>query len=519
MRKPNGRKGFALVFCLSLMALVFALVMGLTSLVTLELRHAQMRQEGVLCRAHARFGLSVAMGELKRHAGPDQRVTASASLLLEDEESGSGGYGGDGRRHWTGVWDANDRDEPPAWLVSERDADPTDSFSPGMEGSGQAVLVGSSEGTGDTDAAVRLGKVEVETDYQAISSRTGGYGRSSEPETTGAYAYWVGDEGLKAKINMAREENALNSTGFGLSVIPGLETFESQVPAAVRSKLLNEASVADATGVVDEDDLEELFHEVTAHGHGVLANVRGGGLRRDLTAGLQPDAKDVEGELVLTGEDEQIFGPVDSGGSPPVGGGYIPQQGFPELQGYEIDMGSWVGRLPFNPMAASPQHARRVALRESSSNYYCIDFEDWQDYDWDVRVEALRLSDGNIQLSLYHPSYTCFRATVYDNYGQPVQGLTDCRWLSGSADYRSVVVPGGVGNATGMVSIDPGGPLWDQLRDYYNLRQSGSSIAPRVQTEDKVGVHPVVSRAQFFLYPTYERESGGKYRVRTSCPR
>jgi hypothetical protein len=31
--------------------------------------------------------------------------------------------------------------------------------------------------------------------------------------------------------------------------------------------------------------------------------------------------------------------------------------------------------------------------------------------------------------------------------------------------------------------------------------------------EDKVGVHPVISRAQFFLYPTYERESSGKFRI------
>ncbi len=65
------------------------------------------------------------------------------------------------------------------------------------------------------------------------------------------------------------------------------------------------------------------------------------------------------------------------------------------------------------------------------------------------------------------------------------------------------------------VSIDPGGPLWDQLRDYYNLRpdSSGKSIAPRAQMEDKVGVHPVISRAQFFLYPTYKKESSGKYRI------
>ncbi|SVC96019.1 uncharacterized protein METZ01_LOCUS348873, partial [marine metagenome] len=221
-----------------------------------------------------------------------------------------------------------------------------------------------------------------------------------------------------------------------------------------------------------------------------------------------------EGELVLTG-DEQIFGSVGGSESPSIGSGYIPQVGFPELEGYEIDMGSSVGRLPFNPANTPPRHTRRVALRESTADYYCIDFEDWTDYDWDVRIEALRMSDGNIRLSLYHPSNTCFRATVYDNLGQPIPEMTRCSdsgWRTGR-DRREVTVPGGPGNETETVSIDPGGPLWDQLRDYYNLRALGESIAPRVQMEDKVGIHPVISRTQFFFYPTYKKESNGKYRI------
>mgnify|MGYP000497567839 FL=1 len=71
--------------------------------------------------------------------------------------------------------------------------------------------------------------------------------------------------------------------------------------------------------------------------------------------------------------------------------------------------------------------ASRVNLQESSANYYSIDFEDHTDFDWDVRIECLRMGNGNIHMSLYHPSFTVFAATVYDNYGQPVPGLINCR--------------------------------------------------------------------------------------------
>ena len=89
------------------------------------------------------------------------------------------------------------------------------------------------------------------------------------------------------------------------------------------------------------------------------------------------------------------------------------------MQGYEIDMGSRVGSFALQAgTSASPQNSRRVALRESTADYYCIDFEDAGDFDWDVRIEAERMGDGNIRLSLYHPSYTCYNATVYNDKGQ-----------------------------------------------------------------------------------------------------
>ncbi|MDA1045312.1 MAG: hypothetical protein O3A82_00095 [Verrucomicrobia bacterium] len=505
-REKDGRSGFALILCLALLSVVFLFVLSMMSLVSLELRQSQLREKTVLAKTHARFGLSVACGQLNKHLGPDQKISAAAALL-----EGSMAYPSElgGRKYWTGVWDTKDKTTPPVWLVSEEDADPFDSGSLPLDSKERVELVGATGGTSSDADEILVKKVGLDL----ISNTNPSSSRDpiGSPKSSGSYAYWVGDEGLKAKISMPRTEDALVSTGFGVSIIPGFEGFESKIPAQIRSRLLNEASVANATKAVNEDTLHARFHDVTVHGHGVLANVRGGGLRRDLTAGLQPESKNSEGELVLTG-DEQIFGPV-GGTEPSSAVGYIPREGFPELQGYEIDMGSRVGRLPFNPTSASPQNSRRVELRESTAEFYAIDFEDAGDFDWDVRIEAERMGDGNIRLSLYHPSYTCYAATVYNDRGQAVQGLINCNHKRDSSDRRVVTLQGGPGNSTENVTIDPGGPLWDQLRDYYNLRASGKAMSPRVQMEDKVGIHPVISRAQFFLYPTYEREPSGKFRI------
>ncbi|MBU61533.1 MAG: hypothetical protein CMI26_03405 [Opitutae bacterium] len=475
------------------------------SLVSLELRQSQLREKSVLAKTHARYGLSVALGELNKHLGPDQRISATAAIL-EKESIDSGSELG-GRRHWTGVWNANNKKIPPVWLVSEEDANPFDHGSLPLDSTERVELV---RGTGEGSS--------VEDEVRVTKIGLGLLSNTNSKTSSGSYAYWVGDEGLKAKISMPRTDGALNSTGFGVSVIPGFENFESKVPTQTRSRLLNESSVSEATKAVDEEILNARFYDVSVYGHGVLANVQGGGLRRDLTAGLQPKAKNSEGKLVLTG-DEQIFGAIGSDStSGNIGGsGFVPGRGFPELQGYELFCnirqnggGSWspgTTRRSLDPTAS--RYCKMVA---SGTQSYSLLIEDLNDYDWDLRLDVLRLSDGNILITLNYNSPAGFNHTIVDNKGNPLSGVTRChyrQWRSGKV-YSTIIQCG-----TEDVSIDPGGPLWDQLRDYYNLRpdSSGKSIAPRAQMEDKVGVHPVISRAQFFLYPTYKKESSGKFRI------
>lgn len=508
--KYRNSKGFALVFCLALLALIFALVIGLTSLVTLELRHTQMRQEMVLSKIHTQFGLGIALGDLKRHLGPDQKISATAEILEEGMDSGSLD---DGRRFWTGVWDTKDMLAEPVWLISDKQGNPYEAMTSGSHYIDQAVLVGRPE-DGSLASTVRLGKVEVEQ-----TNAPGEYS-SSENEASGSYAYWIGDEGVKAKINMSRGEDALNATGFGVSAIPGLEALESKLQAEELKKILDVSSLAEITKAADKEVMESLFHEVTVHGQGVLSNVKEGGLRGDLTAGLQPDARDSEGKPVLTGK-EQIFGPAkEESASYSRGGGFVPGRGFPELQGYELFCnirrtagGGWRPGTTRRPLDPTSPYADLVSY---SPTYYSLLVEDLNDFDWDLRLDVMRLSDGNILLTLHYNSPAGFNHTIMDNKGNPLPGLLRChysQWRRGKV-YSTIIQCG-----TEDVNIDPGGPLWDQLRDYYNLGKElsssagGNSISPRLQTEEKVGVHPVITRAQFFLYPTYQKQSNGRYKI------
>ena len=78
IRRQNG---FALVIALSLMAFVLLLVLSITSFVVVEQQSANIAKQQLAAKQNALVGLHIAIGELQRRLGPDQRATASADIL------------------------------------------------------------------------------------------------------------------------------------------------------------------------------------------------------------------------------------------------------------------------------------------------------------------------------------------------------------------------------------------------------------------------------------------------------
>ena len=106
------------------MVLLTVLAVGLLGLSSLSLSGSARDSYRAEAKANARLALSLAIAQLQKHTGPDQRITVPADQLS------SGGDGGqsdaaEARHHWTGVYDSwtstsTERPDPRflTWLVS-----------------------------------------------------------------------------------------------------------------------------------------------------------------------------------------------------------------------------------------------------------------------------------------------------------------------------------------------------------------------------------------------------------------
>ncbi|MGB2427942.1 MAG: hypothetical protein ACPIGG_00450 [Akkermansiaceae bacterium] len=99
VRKSVREPGFALVACVALMTLVVVVLLGMLSLARLESGTSIQNAHQSEARANARLALMMAIAELQKHTGPDQRVTARAAILEGDHPKKLLA-----NRNWLGVW-------------------------------------------------------------------------------------------------------------------------------------------------------------------------------------------------------------------------------------------------------------------------------------------------------------------------------------------------------------------------------------------------------------------------------
>jgi len=342
------------VATVSMMVLLTLVAIAMLSLSTIEQRSSGggANEADRVARANARMALMMALGELQKAAGPDQRVTATASILGDSNNLGysvGDSYDSttddkyiknttavDGKKHWVGVWytdkviDSDDTgDEPdlpysPAtadqkrfvrWLVSG-DVDNTGDDLDSITAAGTAaaaddvVIFEGVDASGNPDPdgpdSVKVPKVEV-----ATTSGDKSY-----------YAYWVEDQGVKADLEwnetLASDTSAAElerAQARRLSASPGPDygvlggPFASGVTYPLKEggsnswleDLEKAFSPADMGLVMgDSADQSEWLkvnrHDIGMHNRGVLADVKKGGLRRDLSLAFEMDG-DADFEL------------------------------------------------------------------------------------------------------------------------------------------------------------------------------------------------------------------------------
>lgn len=174
MRRQHG---FALVVVVVLLALLVLAVHGLSVLVRVNGGVSAAASHQFRARQHALLGLTQACGQLQQLAGPDRRVTAMAGIAGEP--------GGSQRRHWCGVW--TDGGVFLGWLTSGAAAGAI----PRIESVDTMQLV-ERNSVGVKPASATAYADEEYVDVGKMPVLAPGDGAKA-----GAYAFWVGDEGVK----------------------------------------------------------------------------------------------------------------------------------------------------------------------------------------------------------------------------------------------------------------------------------------------------------------------------------
>lgn len=382
--RTDPQHGFALVIALSLMAFVLLLLLSLITFVQVESAQSEMSQDRQLARMNALVGLEVALGELQKTLGPDQRVSATADLA--GGTNGARLANGDapnndqtleatprpnglsavqaGTRFWTGAWgnrdaalDAFGKTPSPhllSWLVSGNASSfsmntgasqdhgqiqsvdssavfftPAATITPPLttsvhandrltisrnEGVADAVLL-VGPGTAGTTTVNVAGYTEPAEDRYVVAPLVDIGGINDG--LSGRYGYWVGDESIKARVNLVDPyASRSNTTGtsqqatearYRLMTAPrsGAELIGANAADFPLKPYLTDATQTGGTAdrILHYSELPFLtpnpestkerirtrFQSLTTFSEGILADSLNGGLRQDLTHLLSQD--------------------------------------------------------------------------------------------------------------------------------------------------------------------------------------------------------------------------------------
>ena len=279
--RPRRSRGFALLITLTLLAFVVLLLVGLASYTKIETAVAGNFQKQAQARQNAQLALDVALAQLQKHAGPDTRVTATADSF----------GGSSSTRHYAGVWDATASGaDPVAWLVSGNEINPL-ARTPTAPGTGTIELVGrQTTGAANAVLAPLVALTSVGVPGQAGATAA----------TIGRYAWWIGDQGVKAPVGLRDSTDGVDYAPFDspelrsrirqqISLGAGPANFEPRddVNALLvpNLKAANQLAFLRASGgtAVGLAALQANFAAWSPTNFNVLADTTGTGLKRDLS--------------------------------------------------------------------------------------------------------------------------------------------------------------------------------------------------------------------------------------------
>lgn len=280
-------------------------------------------------RQQALIGLDAAIAELQEALGPDQRISASSSILDETGEKVP--------PHLLGVWNSWDA---PLYGRRKDGSQIRDTYTPGRRKMFRRWLISSRDAkqTWDMDAAAELSCRKPGERICMLGEGT--LGRNAPrshyvyadllymplgEHTRGAFAWWIDGENQKAKISISGAPvssspmAALRRTWD----TPAAMLLQQGKPVVTgeADKLVSEASIALVGG---KAEAESGFTDYTTSSYSLLTNAAHGGLKQDLCLLLNKNNLD-----------KTEFAPGENSDAP-----LVPERWLPERR-RRIPIGSW----------------------------------------------------------------------------------------------------------------------------------------------------------------------------------
>lgn len=392
LRHFHPSQGFALIVSIVLMAFLLILLLALSAFTNVETLVSSNKHLEHQARQNALLGFNTAIAQLQKFAGPDQRVSAAADIGTGDNDVPEAK---DGTRLWTGVWgNANDpaTDLSQAvllnWLVSGNE-----NIQLTTDPSGRITTQPAAIPAYQPDADTNLGANSTALDAITLNGLPARLlvGHNTAGNTlanyvvaplsriqtgsvaSGGYAYWIGDEGIKARINLSDpwiESDSANerSRSFanaqrtaGETLFDGLATDESI------THLLDPGQILIAVTDLTPASLGQNFPHFTLHSRSVIADPLNGGLKRDLTQILQSSGGSPE-------ETDGRFIFADTGGT--TGPSAAPFYTLPPTWGLLRDFASFANAandpLPLRTPSATRQGIHPILMFSSIAYTYSI---------------------------------------------------------------------------------------------------------------------------------------------------
>ncbi|HEY9249309.1 MAG TPA: hypothetical protein VIO38_09270, partial [Rariglobus sp.] len=357
----SRRGGFALLITLTLLAFLVLLLVSLASLTRVETQVAGNTRQLAQARQNALMALNIALGQLQKFTGPDQRTTVRADMNSAWANPAAVTVNG----RWVGAYgngvpvDTTYGLKPsqiPAdiiagsdakgsqakllnWLVSGNEGtafDPAPSAASAANvGAGGHIVTApasfaytpsstinlatanaSPEAADSQVLLVGAGSASAQGDYVAaplvpINAAAGTVPGMTTAEPIGRYAWWVGDEGAKARVNLPMATAAQAPAAFvsaqraAIELVDGKNAAGGTTATDLVGTAAYDPALATLSNLVSPTQLSMLtpaaaatlpsalrlrFHDLTAASSSVMSDTYAGGLRKDLSAVLATGA-------------------------------------------------------------------------------------------------------------------------------------------------------------------------------------------------------------------------------------